>query len=120
MKKNNLKKRIKELEKLVEQKDRIVNVLEKELYDKKTRQDIFIHTDNKTNPIPPFVPECKKDIKYDNSCIDGGCHEYPLYWHEHEPLRCKKCNKPQHKITYTTGNPPWDFELFGGNVMSSN
>lgn len=88
MKKKFLNKRIKELELIIEEKNNIIKILENELYIERTRyNNIYPHINDKTNPIPPFIPEC---------------------------------NKFQDEITYTTGNPPWDFKLFGGNVMSSN
>ena len=80
MKKKYLNKRIKELELIIEEKNKLIKILENELYIERTRN-------NNIYPIPPFIPEC---------------------------------NKFQDEIIYTTGNPPWDFKLFGGNVMSSN
>jgi len=60
-----------------------------------------------------------------NKCIDGNYHEYPNPWHSITPPHCKKCGKQaqDNAITFsdriTTGEPPWDFNKHGGNVMNS-
>ncbi len=58
-----------------------------------------------------------------NLCTDGNDHQYPSPWHSILPPHCKKCGKqaPDYKITYDTnsGNVPWDFNKFGGNVMNN-
>lgn len=59
--------------------------------------------------------------------VDECNHEYPNPWHSVLPPHCKKCGKqaPDYRITFsdhktTTGNPPWDFNKYGGNVIDSN
>lgn len=59
-----------------------------------------------------------------NRCSDGGEHDYPNPWHSILPPHCKKCGKQgeSYPITYSapsTGNPPWDFNKHGGNVMDN-
>jgi hypothetical protein len=101
--KKNLKKRVKELELLLEQKDQLIKQLLNEL-------------DNKQPQVIPYFGNS------DNLCTDGKPHEYPMPWHSLSPAPCKKCGKlsEQYPITYyDTGNPPWDFKKHGGNVMNS-
>ena len=59
-----------------------------------------------------------------NKCTDGGEHEYPNPWHSILPPHCQKCGKqaPDYSITFmnnSTGNPPWNFNEHGGNVMGT-
>ena len=95
-------KRIEELEKLVKDKDFIIEFLQLQL-DSQQKYPTFI-------PIP---------INTDK-CIDGKDHKYPMPWHSVTPPNCEKCGKQGESfdITYKTG-APMDFNKFGGNMMNT-
>ena len=91
MKKKCLEKRIKELEKLVEQKDQIIELLMLKL-------DVL--KDQSITYTPPFI-----SLNTDK-CYDGNDHDYPNPWYSIIPPACKKCGKiPNNDILCNdTGN----------------
>lgn len=104
MKKKDLEKRILELEKLVKQKDMLIEQLQFQLQL------------NNQSPVVPFFN--------DDLCWDGKPHDYPSPWFATTPPHCKKCGKQGKQMEITceeknTGSP-MDFDKFGGNMMYSN
>ncbi len=69
----------------------------------------------------PPIPVINSNLCIDG--IDGNDHQYPFPWHSILPPHCEKCGKqaPDYTITYDTnsGNVPWNFNKFGGNVMNN-
>lgn len=106
MKKNDLKKRIKDLEELVEQKNMLIQQLQFQL---QLKND---------NPVVPLFNPFHEDL-----CWDGKEHEYPTPWLSVTPPHCKKCGKvgKQIEVTFQGDNSgtPIDFNQFGGNMIYS-
>lgn len=104
MKKIELKKRIAELEKLVKDKDFLIEFLQMQL----DNQDKY----------PTFTPNI---VNSPDVCIDGGLHAYPNPWHSVEPPHCKKCGRQADMYEITLGGrdtgSPMNFNDFGGNMM---
>ena len=100
--KKELQKRILELEKLVDDKDYIINFMQLQLDNLRQFPTIQMGEDK---------------------CIDGNGHSYPDVWHSIIPPHCKKCGKQaqSYDITFidNTGSP-MSFKDFGGNMMYTN
>ena len=95
-----------------------------ELLDTVRRMELEIATIRKQleDAQPFYYPPL--DVADPNLCNDGGYHEYPNPWHSIIPPHCKKCGKQgeANPITFSTpntGNPPWNFNDHGGNVMNN-
>lgn len=97
------------------------NLME-ELLDKVKKMELEIAELRRLKDFP-FLSDFN-EFPDPNKCSDGGYHEYPFPWHSISPAACKKCGKlsESYPITFSddgTGNPPWDFNLHGGNVMGN-
>ena len=95
-----------------------------ELLDTVKRMELEIATIKKqlAGQEPFYYPPIQ--VNNPDPCSDGGYHEYPNPWHSITPAPCKRCGKlaPDNPITFTnkgTGNPPWNFNDHGGNVMGN-